>query len=132
MKTVNYWYIWDAFSELEHTEARHGRPLNIDANDEMSMRNAFDLYVRPWVSRLKPESISLLRLSLAYFLKKPDFTGGEVLAHVPDLTLNRPENERIIFEWMWRSLFPDVDYRTIDTSECIEDNDMMKVNEFSE
>ncbi len=126
MTVVNYCYICDAFGELEREEAEQRRPLNIDANDEQSMRQAFDSYVRPWVNRLRPESRTLLMMTLAYFLKRPDFTGYEIFANTPDLSLNRPDDERRIFEWMWRSLFPDSDYHDIDTSDCEEDNDTMK------
>ncbi len=132
MSTVNYWYVIDAFSELVGEEAEQGHPLGIDPNDEQSVRRAIELYVSPWVRRLKPERRALLMTTLAYFLKKQTFTGAEIFANVPDLSMGRPDDERRIFEWMWKSLFPDFSYHGIDTAGCTEDNDMMKAGELTE
>lgn len=132
MCIVNYWYICDAFAELERAEAEQGHPLGIDPNDEQSVRRAIESYVCPWVRRLKPECRALLMTTLAYFLKKPTFTGAEVFAQVPDLTMGRPDDERRIFEWMWKSLVPGIRYHDIDTSACTEDNDMMKADMLTE
>lgn len=132
MSIVNHWYIWDAFAELEREEAEQGAPLGLDANDEKSMKKAFDSYVRPWVNRLKPKSRTLLMTTLAYFLQQPTFTGGEILANIQDLSMNRPDDERRIFEWMWLALFPEFNYEDVDTSGCTEDNDMMKMGELTE
>jgi hypothetical protein len=131
MNCVNLWYIWDAFSALEAAEAECGGPLGIDANDEDSVKRAFRLHVLPWVQRLKPESRQALKITMAYFLKQPDFTGDEILANIPDLTMNNPTNIRLLFEWLWQTLFGETAYTAIDTRNCRENNDMMEINEFS-
>jgi len=131
MTTVNHWYIWDAFSELERAEAESGRPLGIDANDQESMLRAYELHVFPWVQRLRLQSQDILRTTMAYFLQKPNFTGEEILANIPDLTMNNPANPRFLFEWLWQTLYGETPYTAIDTQNCQENNDMMKINDFS-
>jgi len=131
MLKVNYWYIWAALFVLEEAEAVQGRPLDIDANDEQSMKHAFKSHVLPWVQDLLPQNQELLKVSFAYFLQQDRFPGDEIFANIPDLTMNAPDDLRQFFEWFWESLYPGTDYRDIPANDVIEDNDIMRTNEFS-
>lgn len=130
MCNANYWYIWRAFSILEQLEAEQGCPIDIDPDDEQSVKHVYQVCVVPWYSRLAESNARIFKVALAYFLKKHDFSGLEVLENTVDLTMAKPTHPRLLFVWMWEVLFPTTSVNEIDTSNVQEDNDAMQLNDF--
>lgn len=128
MRTVNCYLIESALLYLMTAEAEYGKPLPLDPNDEGSMKRAFTLYVRPEVQRWSSDRRERLKLSLAYFLQKPDVLEDDVLANVQDLTMPEPSDIQQWFLWLYESLFPNENARSVDVSDVVEDNDVMEMN----
>jgi len=81
MKEVNYWLIVAAFSPLE---ARNG-DLGIDPDDEGLMRRLFADIVAPVVRNWPEVWLDKLRLSLAYYMSRPEILQHNVLDTLQDL-----------------------------------------------
>ena len=128
MRTVNCYLILSALGYLEIAEAEYGKPLPLDPEDEGSMKRAFTQYVCPEVQRWSSDRRERLKLSLVYFLDKPEVLENDVLANVQDLTMPEPSDIRRWFLWLYESLFPNEHVRTVDVSDVVEDNDVMQMN----
>lgn len=90
------------------------------------MRDAFLEYLRPWLNRLRADCREAFRIMLAYFLKKDEFPKICWMAH--GLPFNDPNDERLMFTWLWDVLYPGTSPSDIDTAGVTEDNDMMGFN----
>jgi hypothetical protein len=131
MDKANRHYISSILSGLQLAEAKGGRPLDIDPNDEASAKRAFRQYVAPHVERLEERSKELLKTSFAFFLKKDGVTHWDrTLADLEDLSLREPRDLRRFFLWLWEVLYPDTRFQDVPTEGIVEDNDVMRVNEF--
>ncbi len=84
MPTVNYWLIYAALGPLEESGASGGRP-HVDPDNAVALRAEFGVWVVPPFSRWAPFWKEQLRLSLAYYLRRPEVLSGEVLGSLQDL-----------------------------------------------
>ncbi|GIW98760.1 MAG: hypothetical protein KatS3mg111_2093 [Pirellulaceae bacterium] len=128
MRTVNHCLIESALGYLAIAEAENGKPLPLDPDDEASMKAAFTKYVKPEVERWSSHRRERLKLSLVYFLDKPNVLEDDVLANIQDLTMREPSDIRQWFLWLYESLFPNENAKSVDVSDVVEDNDVMQMN----
>ena len=128
MKKVNYHLIESALGYLSISEVNNGRPLNLNPECEVSIKSEFSSHILTGTERWPNEKQEQLKLSLAYFLQKPEILDNNVLANVQDLTMPEPVDIRQFFSWLYEALFPDSPIECVDISNVIEDNDIMQVN----
>jgi hypothetical protein len=128
MRSVNHCLIESALGYLMIAEAENGTPLPLDPDDEASMKRAFKEYVQPQVQRWSPDRQERLKLSLVYFLDKPNVLQDDVLANIQDLTMREPSDTQKWFLWLYESLFPNENVNRVDVSDVVEDNDVMQMN----
>lgn len=128
MHTVNHCLIESALGYLMIAEAENGAPLNLAPDVEPNIKEAFEKYVKPEVEQWSEKRFERLKLSLAYFVNKPDVLSDDVLANVQDLTMPEPSDIQQFFRWFYEVLFPDQPIKNIDVSNVKEDNDVMQMN----
>jgi hypothetical protein len=126
--TVNYFLIYSALGYLTIAEAQNASPLRIDPNSKASVVAAFSKFVLPEISRWSSARRERLKLSLAYFLRKPQILEDEVLGNMQDLTMAPPYNIVLWFSWMFEALFPYVEIESVDIRNLKEDNDILQMN----
>lgn len=107
-------------------EELSGVDLDLDANDERSMKRAFATYIKPWLKDLPTDRQEAFRITLAYFLKQDDFPEVTWMTH--GLSLNDPVDERRVFVWLWEILYPGARPEHTDTKDVVEENDIMGIN----
>lgn len=102
--------------------------LNIDPNNEARLRELFRAHVRPFVDGWSERYREKLRLSLAYFMRRPEIL-DRVLASQQDLDMPEPSNIFQFFTILWEILFPEQDPTTLDSTDIEEKNDVMEINQ---
>jgi hypothetical protein len=127
MQQVNYHLIDSAMARLTVENVKSNGALNIDPDDEGRLRELFTALVRPSVSRWSARYQDKLRLSLAYYLRRPEIL-DRVLAGQQDLDMPEPSDIVQFFTILWESLFPEQDWRALDATNLEENNDVMEIN----
>lgn len=85
------------------------------------------MHVRPYINGWSKRYCDKLRLSLAYFMRRPEIL-DRVLAGQQDLDMPEPSNIVRFFTILWESLFPGQDQHTLDLTDIQEKNDVMEIN----
>jgi hypothetical protein len=122
---VNYWTIYSAIAVLEQAESMHGE-LGIDPDDTNSVRNALAAIVAPHVQKWSPFWRNKLRLSLAYYIRRPDILNYKVLANLQDFSMAEPSDVRGFFSVLWDVLFPGENLKAVSLDDVVENNDIME------
>ena len=122
---ANCYYLMMALQMLA-LEQMKGNALSLDPNDEQCMKSTFAAYILPWLKALPVDCQQAFRVTLAYYLKGKDFPHVTWMAQ--GLSLDDPDDEHLMFTWLWDVLFPGSRPDEIDTSKVIEDDDIMGIN----
>ena len=128
MNTVNHCLIESALGYLMIAEAENGSPLNLAPDIEANIKGTFTDHVKPEVERWSKERSARLKLSLAYFINKPEVLEDEILANIQDLTMPEPADIQQFFRWLYEVLFPNEPITEVDVTNVEEDNDVMQMN----
>lgn len=131
MKTVNFWFIWRALSNLDEKGAGAKGIVSFDPNSEQSVKNAYVVCVLPWFKKLSDIQQREFMVTLAYFLRKDGFTGSEILSQLVDLDMPRPRDERCLFVWLFECLFPHHSVNEVDIQGVCDNNDVMELSRFN-
>ena len=127
MHYVNYYLIDCALAPLTIENAELDGELNINPDDEPRLRQLFLTLVRPSIDGWSKSYRDKLRLSLAYYLHRPEVL-DRVLASQQDLDMPEPSDIVQFFTILWESLFPGQDQHTVDLTDLEENNDVMEIN----
>lgn|SRR5487761_1086845 len=127
-RTVNGWFLVMAVGKLFLAQI-NGELSLLDGADELAVKEAFAQHVKPWIAQLPPKSQQAFQTSLAYFLKREQFP--DLVAHLQDLEMTEPDDNRLFFMWMWQVLYPGLSPQEVDTAGVVEDNDSMAMNSFA-
>ena len=128
MTTVNYWAIYEALGYLETAEAENGGPLQLDPNDELSAKENFNAYIKPYLNKWPQHNLERFKLSMAYYIDRPDILEYKVLANLQDLTMKEPSDIRNFFLWLWECIFPELKIEEMHIKGVKENNDFTQNN----
>lgn len=127
MKEVNYWLIFTALSPLSAAEAERG-DLGIDPDDEALVRKMFADIVAPVVLKWPEPWLSKLRLSLSYFIQRPEILKDKVLGQCQGINLPDPSDVSGFFRLLWDTLFLGQRFDEVSLNDVVENNDVMEIN----
>jgi hypothetical protein len=125
---ANYWLLHSALSPLEEMEAKQDESID-DPDDPEKVRRVMVEKIKPVIENWSSASREKLRISLAYFIRKPQFLVDRVLGSLQDLSMPEPAHPEEFFQIMWDAIFPGERWQDISTVGVVENNDMMEIND---
>lgn len=86
-------------------------PLNVDPNCEQSIREIVAKYVYPYFRNLPLESRDRCKFTLANMIDQKGAYVEDILASMPDFSLDYPKDNQIFLMAFWEILFPNIKYQ---------------------
>lgn len=122
VRGANYFLIESAVGALGIAQQMGEISTIIDPDDSRQMRKHFKHVVVPYVDEWSDSYRNALKLSLAYYLHKPQYL-EKALNDLQDLDMPAPVDTTLFFSLMYDALYPGEDWRSVDTSDLVENND---------